>query len=46
MTSTNLALPVSEWTAVASNLLSASGSFTNVIPVNPTAPANFYLIKQ
>jgi len=47
MTSTNLALPVSQWTPVATNVLSSSGSFTITATnaVSPGAPQQFYILS-
>ena len=45
--STNLALPFSQWTAVATNVLSASGKFTITATntVSPTVPQRFYILQ-
>ncbi len=44
LTSTNLALPISDWTAVSTNVFTgANFSITNT--VNPRTPQAFYIIK-
>ena len=44
--STNVALAVSSWTPVATNLFDGSGNFSNSIPVTNTVPQDFFLLKQ
>jgi hypothetical protein len=47
LTSTNLALPLSQWTPVATNLLGATGNFT-VTVTNAATPGNrqqFYILR-
>jgi hypothetical protein len=43
---TNLALPVAQWTVLSTNAFSSSGSFNVSIPVISTNPAEFIRIKQ
>ena len=45
LTSTNLALPLDQWTRIATNQFDGSGhfSFTNGVPTNP--PWAFYLLQ-
>lgn len=45
--STNLALPLNQWTPVTTNLLSAYGDFTITATneVNPNAPQQFYILQ-
>jgi PKD repeat protein len=45
--STNLALPLGQWTIVATNVLSASGNFTITATntVNPNVPQRFYILE-
>jgi autotransporter-associated beta strand protein len=47
LTSTNVALPLTNWTAIATNVLNGSGTFTltatNV--VNPNAAQEFYILS-
>ena len=47
LTSTNLALPLSQWTPVATNLLSASGNFSITVTntVSAGIPGRFYLLQ-
>jgi len=46
LTSTNLALPLSQWMPVATNVLSASGNFTITATnaVNRSIPQRFYIL--
>jgi len=44
LTSTNIALPFSQWTPLATNTFS-SGSFSITNTANPNAARNFYIIK-
>jgi hypothetical protein len=48
LTSTNLALPLSQWTPVATNILSANGNFTIVLTntVNSHFPQQFYVLQS
>jgi hypothetical protein len=45
--STNLALPVSQWTPMAVKCLDAGGNFTITATnaVDPSAPQRFYLLR-
>ena len=45
---TNLALPLSQWTRVATNVLSAGGNFTITATntVNNTVPGRFYILQE
>ena len=45
--STNLTLPLSQWTPVATNVLSASGNFTITVTntVTPNASQSFYILE-
>jgi uncharacterized repeat protein (TIGR03803 family) len=47
LTSTDLTQPLSQWTSIATNALSAGGNFsiTATNAVNPAAPSEFYLLK-
>jgi PKD repeat protein len=47
LTSTNLHLPLSQWTRVATNVLSASGNFTLTVTntVSPNVPQRFYILQ-
>ena len=42
LTTTNLQTPLTNWTVSASGTLSATGSFSNSLPINPTQPAGFF----
>jgi hypothetical protein len=46
-TSTNLDLPLNEWTFVATNNLTVSGNFTITVinRVSPTDPQRFYILQ-
>jgi PKD repeat protein len=46
LTSTNLSLPVSQWTPIATNVLNVSGSFTMTVTnaVSPELPHRFYTL--
>jgi hypothetical protein len=45
--STNLTLPASQWTPVATNVLNTSGNFTITATnaVDPNAPQRFYRLE-
>jgi hypothetical protein len=45
--STNIALPLSQWAPVATNVLSASGDFTITVTntVSRTVPQRFYILE-
>jgi len=47
LASTNLALPLNQWTRVATNLLTANGNFTITVTntVSATIPKRFYLLQ-
>jgi fibronectin-binding autotransporter adhesin len=45
LSSTNLALPVASWTAVATNAVGADGLFTNTIPIIPGEPQRFFRLS-
>jgi hypothetical protein len=45
LTTTNIALPLIEWTPVATNTF-VSGGFTNSIPINPAHPRSFYQVVE
>jgi PKD repeat protein len=48
LTSTNLTLPLSRWTRVATNVLSASGNFSITVTntVNPKIPQRYYILES
>lgn len=45
LSSTNLLTPLADWTIVGTGDISGTGSFSNSIPVNPSQPATFFLLK-
>ena len=47
LTTTNLALPLSQWTPLATNLWSNNGNFNFTLnnAVNPNAPQQFYILE-
>ena len=47
LASTNLALPLSQWTPVATNVPGANGNFTLTVTnaVNEAVPREFYLLQ-
>ena len=46
--STNLSLPLNQWTPVATTILSTSGNFTITVTntVNGNVPQRFYMLEQ
>jgi len=46
LTSTNVALPLTEWTAIATNAFDSNGQFNLTNGINPDAPQQFYLLAQ
>lgn len=48
LTSTNISLPLTNWTALAITNTATNGSFTLTATnaVNPTAPGRFYILKE
>ena len=46
LTTTNLTLPLTSWTQVATGNYNGTGSFTNTIAIVPGVPHSFYVIKQ
>lgn len=45
LTTTNLALPVSTWTGVATNAFDSSGNLSLPITVNPALPQSYFLLQ-
>jgi hypothetical protein len=43
LTSSDLSVPVTNWTRVVTNAVDASGLFTNTIPILPGQSQRFYL---
>jgi hypothetical protein len=46
LTSTNLALSVTNWTRIATNSFTTGGTFSVTNAINPAMPQQFYLISQ
>jgi hypothetical protein len=48
LSSTNLSLPLNQWTPVATNVLSASGGFSIEVPniVSPSNPQRFFILQM
>jgi hypothetical protein len=45
LTSTNVTLPLSNWTRIATNQFNASGGFTSTNSTSPSATQQFYLLQ-
>jgi autotransporter-associated beta strand protein len=45
LASTNLALPLTNWTAIATNTFDSGGNFNLTNPLTPNVPQAFYLLK-
>ncbi len=45
LTSTNLALPLSNWSSIATGLFDGSGSFQITNPLDPNSSQNFFLLQ-
>ena len=45
MTSTNLAVPVNDWTVLSTNTFDADGNFRITNQINPNAQQQFYLLR-
>jgi hypothetical protein len=45
LTSTNLLTPLTNWTVSATGTLDATGALSNSIPINPSQPAGFFLLR-
>jgi autotransporter-associated beta strand protein len=45
LTSTNVAVPLINWTPIATNLFDASGNFHFTAPVDPAQPQRFFLLR-
>jgi hypothetical protein len=43
--STNLALPMNQWSWVSTNVFNADGSFSNALPVTPDQPQQYYRLQ-
>jgi autotransporter-associated beta strand protein len=44
--STNIAMPLAEWTPISTNNLDRNGQFSNALPLFPDLPSVYFLIKQ
>jgi autotransporter-associated beta strand protein len=44
--STNLALPLSNWTSIATNVFDGSGGFSLTNPINLAEPQQFWILKE
>ncbi len=45
LSSTNIALPVANWTPIATNVFGQGGSFSYTNVINPATPATFFLLQ-
>jgi hypothetical protein len=45
LAATNLVLPVSHWTVIATNTFDGGGNFSFTNSVSPNTPPTFYLLK-
>jgi autotransporter-associated beta strand protein len=45
LSTTNLALPLTQWAIVSTNLFDAQGNLSNNIPVSPSKPGAFYTFR-
>ena len=45
ISSTNIALPFSQWTSIAVGQFDASGNFNVSVPLNPSEPRRFYALR-
>jgi autotransporter-associated beta strand protein len=46
LTSTNVALPLTNWTAIATNAFDSNGQFNLTNGINPDEPQQFYILSQ
>jgi hypothetical protein len=46
LSSTNVALPRANWTAIATNTFNGSGNFTATLPASPSDKQRFYVIQS
>jgi autotransporter-associated beta strand protein len=44
LTSTNVALPLTAWTPIATNTFSATGTYSNAVSLTPVVPQRFFVI--
>lgn len=45
LTSTNVALPLADWTPVTTNFFDGSGNYTDTVTVDPTSPSQFFILR-
>jgi hypothetical protein len=45
LASTNIALPLAQWTPIATNVFDSSGNFNFTNAINPNVPGQFYLLQ-
>ncbi len=45
LSSTNISVPLSNWSTVTSGSFDANGNVNSTNPVNPTTPRNFYILQ-
>jgi hypothetical protein len=43
---TNLALPLREWSVVSTNYFNPDGSFSNAVPASPDSPQAYYQLQM
>ena len=46
LTTTNLTIPLADWTTNATGTFDGSGAFSNAIPIDPTQPVEFFLLQE
>jgi hypothetical protein len=46
LTTTNVALPLADWTISTTGVLDGNGAFSNALPVNAAQPARFFKLKM
>jgi hypothetical protein len=45
LASTNVAVPLTNWTVLQTNIFDLNGDFTNTVPLTPGIPQQFYLLE-
>jgi hypothetical protein len=46
LTTTNVATPLANWSTNSTGTLSASGSYSNAVPINVSEPTRFFRVRQ
>jgi len=46
LTTTNVALPLADWTISTTGVLDGNGAFSNALPVNAAQPSSFFKLKM